>query len=242
MKKNTMMRLASALLVLVLLTTCAISGTFAKYVTTAGSEDAARVAYWGFQTTNSMDLTDLFVDTYDDDDDGSVNAQNDKDVIAPGTTRSTTFAFAFDETASANGAPVTFTGPEVAYEFKVEVDATIDDRLVANTNIQWKLDDNAWGTFADMVADIKALSGEEDGTAIYAPNTLPAAFAATDTVHTIAWQWIFEGPDTDTDGNGITDQDQKDTDLGNALADDTLAEVSIRIDITATQVDTYEAP
>ena len=46
MKKNRMMRVASALLVAVLLTTCAISGTFAKYVSTATGEDAARVAYW----------------------------------------------------------------------------------------------------------------------------------------------------------------------------------------------------
>ena len=233
MKKNTMMRLASALLVLVMLTTCAISGTFAKYVTTAGSEDAARVAYWGFQTTKSMDLDDLFVATYDGDGDKSVNAQNGDDVIAPGTTRSTTFAFAFDEKASANGSEVSFTGPEVAYEFKVEVDSEIDPRLVANTNIQWKLDDGQWGTFADMVNAIKALSGDASGTKTYAPNTLPTAFATTDTVHTIAWQWIFSTSEA---------MEEMDTDLGNALTDDTLAEVSIRIDITATQVDEFAAP
>ena len=47
MKKNRMMRVASALLVAVLLTTCAISGTFAKYVTTESGSDFARVAKWG---------------------------------------------------------------------------------------------------------------------------------------------------------------------------------------------------
>ena len=59
MKKNTFMRVASALLVAVLLTTCAIAGTFAKYTTEVSSEDSARVAYWGFQRTNSIDIKDL---------------------------------------------------------------------------------------------------------------------------------------------------------------------------------------
>ena len=47
MKKNKMMRIASVLLVAVLLSTCAISGTFAKYVTTDSGSDTARVAKWG---------------------------------------------------------------------------------------------------------------------------------------------------------------------------------------------------
>ena len=48
MKKNRAMRLAALLLVAVLMSTCGISGTFAKYVTEVSSEDSARVAYWGF--------------------------------------------------------------------------------------------------------------------------------------------------------------------------------------------------
>lgn len=47
MRKNKMMRLASMLLVLCLLTTSVISGTFAKYVTTDAQQDSARVAKWG---------------------------------------------------------------------------------------------------------------------------------------------------------------------------------------------------
>lgn len=49
MKKNKAMRLASALMVLTLLTTCVISSTFAKYTTSANGEDSARVAKWGFE-------------------------------------------------------------------------------------------------------------------------------------------------------------------------------------------------
>ena len=47
MKKNKMLRIASILLVVTLLSTCVISGTFAKYVTKAEGSDQARVAKWG---------------------------------------------------------------------------------------------------------------------------------------------------------------------------------------------------
>ena len=103
MKKNRMMRLASILLVLVLMTSSVVGGTFAKYTTSATSEDSARVANWGFERTNSMDLTNLFLGSYD-----NVASNNGDDVIAPGTSGSTSFQFAYDET---NG-----TAPEVAYK------------------------------------------------------------------------------------------------------------------------------
>ena len=47
MKTNTMMRVASVLLVAVLLSTCAIAGTYAKYTTSQTGSDSARVAKWG---------------------------------------------------------------------------------------------------------------------------------------------------------------------------------------------------
>ena len=49
MKKNVMMRLSALLLVAVLLTTCVISGTFAKYTTSDFAQDTAKVAKWGIQ-------------------------------------------------------------------------------------------------------------------------------------------------------------------------------------------------
>jgi len=218
-----MMRLASALLVAVLLTTCAISGTFAKYTTSVTSQDAARVAYWGFQPV-AMDITDLFDKAYDT----TVNAT--VDVIAPGTTSSDTFAFAYNE---ANG-----TAPEVAYTFEITVDAVCDDLIKNNKNIQWKLDSGAWGTFEELVNAIKALAGEADGSADYEPNQLPAAFTAADDVHTISWQWLFTGAETyDHDSDPLTPdltQDQYDTLMANAAV---LDDVSIQITITATQID-----
>ena len=89
MKKNTMMRIASILLVVTLLSTCVISGTFAKYVTKAEGEDQARVAKWGivfevegdtaFAKQYKTDDTDAKADiTY------SVVSQKDDNVVAPG--------------------------------------------------------------------------------------------------------------------------------------------------------------
>lgn len=61
MKKNKWTRLAAVLLVLCLVTTCTVSGTFAKYVTTDSGMDEARVAKWG--VTLEVD-GELFNDGY----------------------------------------------------------------------------------------------------------------------------------------------------------------------------------
>lgn len=46
-KKYSSLRIASILLMLVLITSCVVSGTFAKYTTSGSSSDSARVAKWG---------------------------------------------------------------------------------------------------------------------------------------------------------------------------------------------------
>ena len=241
MKKNRMMRLASILLVCVLLTTSVISGTFAKYTTSVSSEDKARVAYWGFQSSNSMDITGLFTDAYG----ATVDSVNGNDVIAPGTYGKTTFQFAWDEDTTAwEGAAVNVTGPEVSYEFKVEVENTIDTLIDANKNIQWALvkgnvevqsiDSAEWKRWDDLVAEIKGLSGDTDGIQEYGPNTLPTAFTANDDTYTIAWQWLLNGTETYTVDAKTLTQDEYDTYMGNA---ELLDDCSIKITITATQVD-----
>ena len=87
MKKNRMMRLASGLLVAVLLTTCVISGTFAKYVSEASASDVARVAKWAFTLENVAIANDFEFDLFDYTD-GNVDVNgldDDAKVIAPGT-------------------------------------------------------------------------------------------------------------------------------------------------------------
>ena len=91
MKKNKMMRLASVQLVLTLLSTSVISGTFAKYVTTNSADDSARVAKWGIVLqadgklygdnygtgANSVPTTDNTV--------ANLSVDADANAVAPGT-------------------------------------------------------------------------------------------------------------------------------------------------------------
>lgn len=95
MKKNRMMRLASVLLVLTLLSTSVVSGTFAKYTTQDKADDVARVAKWGVEL---QVVGNLYGETYaDKDNDNVIYADNASekfsvqskaatdDVVAPGT-------------------------------------------------------------------------------------------------------------------------------------------------------------
>ncbi len=231
MKTNKTMRIASVLLVLVLLSTCAISGTFAKYTSTANSSDSARVAYWGWSPA-TMNIEGLFATSYTDDNGMLASA----DAIAPGTKNSATFGFAYK--ANTNDS---VTAPEVAYQFDVDVVATCDESIKNNPNIVWSLDDalapavaesaegagdgKAAGSFDALVAAIEDLQNGDDDDNIYNPGELPSAFDAADETHKISWEWKF-----DENNNDATD-----TAMGNA---DPLAQVSIEITVTATQLDT----
>lgn len=96
MKKNKMMRIASVLLVAVLLSTSVISGTFAKYTTSDSAKDSARVAKWG--VTVKVEGDNAFAEEYTQkgsQDANSVvssvktttgtNAKEGESVVAPGT-------------------------------------------------------------------------------------------------------------------------------------------------------------
>ncbi len=137
MRKNRMMRLASVLLVCVLLSTSVISGTFAKYVTTASASDVARVAKWGVEIVTSGSL---FAKTYAKDDTtvtdttitNSVVSNNNNEVVAPGT-------------KNENGITFQITGtPEVAFKLDVVVANSVDGST-ATKDVFLKA-----GTYADL--------------------------------------------------------------------------------------------
>ncbi|MBR5289814.1 MAG: hypothetical protein IKU28_02335, partial [Erysipelotrichaceae bacterium] len=120
MKKNKMMRLASSLLVAVLLTSSVISGTFAKYVTSDSAEDSARVAKWGITVLASGNL---FGTDYNPNDGSAtadritatstnVSSDNTEDIVAPGTLNDEGVSFVI------KGAD-----PEVAYDVTAKVPA-----------------------------------------------------------------------------------------------------------------------
>lgn len=151
MKKNKMMRLASAMMVLTLMSTSVISGTFAKYVTTASGTDSARVAKWGVVVTST---SDMFNSTYKIDDTtvtgitNSVNAETvegkqDK-LVAPGTTKSDV-AFTISGT------------PEVAVNVSVKIDEKDKDAGVKDVFLKA-------GTYTDYT---KVTGYDTDGNATY---------------------------------------------------------------------------
>ena len=172
MKKNNVMRIASALLVAVLLTTCAISGTFAKYTTTYTGNASARVAKWGFTDSTAVEF-DLFLNDYD----GVVVGTGDDLVIAPGTEGSAEIALVADADAKA-------AATEVAYTFEVEVSVEADDPALLN-KLQWNLNGGTYGNLDTLVADINDLFEDQ-----YNPGD-----DAPDTTFTIGWKWEFDGND-----------------------------------------------
>ena len=114
MKKNRIMRVFSVLLALTLISTCAISGTFAKYVTKAEGEDAARVAKWGIVL--GVNAGDVFAKEYETSDkDGYVgmSVKADEKVVAPGTN---------SKEVGEDGLKATVFGtPEVATRYTLEI-------------------------------------------------------------------------------------------------------------------------
>jgi hypothetical protein len=130
MKKNKMMRIASVLLVAVLISTCAISGTFAKYVTKVEGTDTARVAKWGILLT--VDGADVFGTKYAAQDAKylaaggvySVESSNDDKVVAPGTS---------SEILESNLVATVKGTPEVATRYTLVAEKLKDVYLPAGT-------------------------------------------------------------------------------------------------------------
>lgn len=203
-KKNWTLRAAVLMLALVLITSCFVGGTFAKYVTSGAGGDQARVARFGVTVTatdNSM-----FNTTYATDDQqaeaagisASVKSTTTDNLVAPGTKADDAFIFSI-------------TGkPEVAVNVKIAISAQMDVYLGAGTYpdlttakaddtfelaqdyypVVYTLKQNGkekkTGTLADVVDYLKGISNN------YAPNTdLSKEFGN----FTLSWEWAFEGND-----------------------------------------------
>ena len=235
-KKNWTLRAAVLMLALVLITSCFVGGTFAKYVTSGSGTDSARVAKFGVTVTASGDL---FAKEYATDDQTVVGTiaksviSTDK-VVAPGTESNGDFVAA------------TVTGtPEVA----VRVSYKLDTATLQLEN--WKDADGKF--YCPLVFKVKTpdgntvISGMEFQTAEamkaalvnavaaytkdYAPGTDLSGKAA-DTL-AISWEWPFEtGTDADKPANNV-----KDTFLGDEAAAGRAATVSLTLATTVTQID-----
>lgn len=203
MKKNKMMRIAAVLLIVTLLSTCAISGTFAKYVAKADFEDSARVAKWGIKIETSGDL---FSEKYEAEDadyiaaggEYSVDAANDDVVVAPGT--------GSDQIDGGFVARV-YGKPEVATRFKLELGA-LDDIFVP------------FGTYTDYSVAVK------DGVEQTFDYVAPAAVSGLNNNYVKGYspvKWdvkVTRVKDDGTDGRSISLSD-----MASQVADDTFRDL-----------------
>lgn len=167
MKKNKMLRIASILLVVTLLSTCVISGTFAKYVTKAEGEDHARVAKWGVVVSiEGNEFADKYAATdeayLEDGGEYAVVSANGDQVVAPGTSaKEAELAM----TASVKGTP------EVAARYTLEGKGIKDVVLPK-------------GTYTDYTHLVKAADGTYGYTDTF---TLAKDYAP------VKWNLVIEG-------------------------------------------------
>jgi len=224
MKKNKFLKLASGLLMLVLITCCAVSGTFAKYVTTGSATDTARVAKWGIELAVTGNEAS-FSTTEGTSPNFTVKSADTDKVVAPGTS-GTLFSF-------------TITGtPEVAYKMTVSFNFTKEIKLVAGDYLDHTTANSDTDTF-NLASDyypVKYVLTTPDSTVNCATLAdLKAALEAltTSTVaagttvagagtYTVTWEWAFG------------QNNQADTFLGNEV---TLQEIAYSFSIEVTQVD-----
>ena len=242
MKKNKMMRMASALLVATLLSTSVIAGTFAKYTTSAEGTDTARVAKWGVNITANGST---FATSYDKKGatgeagttvksvlSSTANSEDEdtiKNVVAPGT--SGTMA-----KMTLSGTPEVMVKVNYKGEFKLDDNWKVGDAFYCPLII--KVKNGATGnettiqqnttnvtsveTFNKAVNDaIEAYSKE------YAANTNLSQQENDSLI--VSWEWPFAGS-----GDGAIQTDAKDTALGDAA---TAATVTLKVTTTVDQVD-----
>ena len=196
MKKNKAMRAASVLLVLTLVTSCFVSGTFAKYVTKAEGSQTARVAKFGVElTTFGEGFYANYLNAAGDNKGAleaignvTVTSSNGDKVVAPGTADSfQLFQMTFKEAS-----------PEVA----VEVKATLDD-----------------ASGMSMIA-LPAKDGYTDYTVAAVGTTgekvYDKTFNVAEAYHPIQWKLTFtpdSGPEATVEYNDGSDHTLENVDL-----------------------------
>ena len=183
-KRNWIFKIASALMMACLLTTCVISGTFAKFTSQASGSTTVKVATWDFnfedsQSTQKTFAVDLAATTeLDGGADEQVDTTNEG-ILAPGTKGSFSISLENKSQVSASYA--------VSFEY--------EDASKAPTNLKFCATENGtYSTLADLNGAFAAVEEE---------NRTLAHTNGTDTI-TVYWKWEFTNTDeTSYAGNEI---------------------------------------
>lgn len=182
MKKNRAMRVAAMLLVLVMMTSCFVGGTFAKYTSDADVKATASVAKWsidveGTEIANATKQTvnvDLFTTLYEADGTTTETDVAGTSLIAPGTGGS------FD----------------LDVKNLSEVNAMYDIAFtIENTSsIPLEFSTDGGNTWKSEIADVDVSKQKIDMGATVATTT------------TVMWRWVFNGDDAADTALGIAAQ------------------------------------
>lgn len=246
MKKNKFLRLASVMLMLCLITTCAISGTFAKYTTSGTANDEARVAKWGvdFTATNKGLALTYNAETNSYGITLSVKSSDSDKLVAPGTAGvvyefSSTGApevsykvdFTLDETATKLifvAKDRTGTAMEAYYPVKFKVEfagATVAQDITSKANLAAAVNKCS---YVYNVENGKYKTSTDDTTwTEYAGSGAPTI--------KISWDWAFSGGDV----NDTILGDVAAGVLGGAWTDGTdyNLDMVVEVDAVAEQID-----
>lgn len=229
-KKNVLMRSAGLLLVLVLVTSCFVGSTFAKYTVSESGFDTARVAKFG---VNILANGTMFAREYDEGTAVKSVISTDK-VVAPGT--------------SGEMVRMAISGtPEVAVNVQYAATLTLNDK--------WK--DKEGNFYCPLRITIATSEGNEHYYGLDYTNATLFAQAVQDAIGhfnaqyaagtdlstitadgsklapTVSWAWAYEGTGTHT----VTQTDEKDTYLGDQAAKGNAAEIQLTVQTTVTQID-----
>ena len=231
-KKNVLMRSAGLLLALVLVTSCFVGSTFAKYTTAADATESARVAKFGVMVTANADM---FAKEYATDDPHVVGTiaksviSTDK-VVAPGTKKE---GFVASTIAGTPEVAVRVSYEAKQFELTNWTTTGTDEYcpLVFTVNgTEYKIGSAGITNVAQLQTAVK--DAIKAYTKDYAPGTDLSGVGA-DTL-AISWEWPFETGTNDTEKLA---NNAKDTALGNRAAAGNAATVSLTLATTVTQID-----
>ena len=232
-KKNVLMRSAGLLLALVLVTSCFVGSTFAKYTTSADATESARVAKFG--VTLNANAGRMFSKTYTKTDTSFTLAENtvvssdESKLVAPGT--------------DGRMAEFGMTGrPEVAVRVSYEVKQFELTNWTTNgtdeycplvftvNGVEYKIGNTGITNVAQLQTAVK--NAINAYTKDYEANQDLSGKTADNLQ--IAWKWAFE--DTAV---GAYQTDAKDTALGNRAANNVAdaGKIDFAVTMTVTQID-----
>ena len=215
MKNNIMMKIAMVLLATVMITSCAVSGTFARYTSTATGSSTARIASWDFKvggtkvSTNNLTFN-LFNTVFDTNGSAATNDADVSDgdtpaVIAPGT-------WGYFDIVLKNDSEVTARYSIAFSQSKTNASNGLNIKYLISTGNTLPAANSSW------VSDIASLN-------IAASNSTVMAMDATKTIR-VFWKWDFSG------GNN-----SQETTLGENAGGANVPSIRVTATVTASQVD-----